>query len=215
MDKAMTDTTYHLAKHDSARIGMLTASVSRAAGGIYDAVRWLSRELNADNYYHVQVFGLMDEFTETDMPGWGTVPLSVFTLKGPRSFGYSPELFPALQSAKLDLLHIHALWMYPSIASFNLAKFSKNPYIISPHGMLDKWSLRNASWKKHLARLLYENKHLEGAACLQAASFSEADSFREIGLKNPICVIPNGIHFPENSLADKQPDWKKDRKSDV
>jgi poly(glycerol-phosphate) alpha-glucosyltransferase len=52
-------------------------------------------------------------------------------------------------------------------------------------------------WKKRVAALLYENQHLRGAACLRALSEAEAQSIRSYGLRNPICVIPNGVDLPD------------------
>ena len=66
-----------------------------------------------------------------------------------------------------------------------------------PEGMLESWALRNGRWKKRIAALLYENEHLRGAACLRALSDAEAQSIRSYGLRNPICVIPNGVDLPD------------------
>jgi poly(glycerol-phosphate) alpha-glucosyltransferase len=63
--------------------------------------------------------------------------------------------------------------------------------------MLEPWALRNARWKKRIAAALYENQHLRGAACLRALSEAEAQSIRSYGLRNPICVIPNGVDLPD------------------
>jgi poly(glycerol-phosphate) alpha-glucosyltransferase len=63
--------------------------------------------------------------------------------------------------------------------------------------MLDAWALRNSHWKKRIAATLYERKHLEDASCIRALCQAEAESIRACGLRNPICVIPNGIGLPE------------------
>ena len=63
--------------------------------------------------------------------------------------------------------------------------------------MLEPWALRNAKLKKRIAALLYENEHLRRAACLRALSKAEAESIRAYGMRNPICVIPNGVDLPE------------------
>ena len=44
---------------------------------------------------------------------------------------------------------------------------------------------------------LFENANLRGAACLHALCLPEAEAIRAYGLKNPICVIPNGVDIPE------------------
>jgi poly(glycerol-phosphate) alpha-glucosyltransferase len=68
--------------------------------------------------------------------------------------------------------------------------------------MLELWALRNARWKKRIAGAIYENQHLRGAACLRALSEAEARSIRGYGLRNPICVIPNGIDLPDLRESD-------------
>jgi poly(glycerol-phosphate) alpha-glucosyltransferase len=97
------------------KIGLLTASVSRRAGGLYDATRHLAHALHA-LALDVTVFGLADPDTERDQPGWDGLPVQTVAVRGPRFFGYAPALSPALQRTDLDLLHTHGLWMYPSVA---------------------------------------------------------------------------------------------------
>jgi glycosyltransferase involved in cell wall biosynthesis len=69
--------------------------------------------------------------------------------------------------------------------------------------MLDRWALNNSKWKKRVAAFLYEDRHLHEAACIRALCDSEAESIRAYGLRNPICVIPNGVELPE-----KVGNWK-------
>jgi poly(glycerol-phosphate) alpha-glucosyltransferase len=73
--------------------------------------------------------------------------------------------------------------------------------------MLDLWALGNSSWKKRLAGALYERRNLRGAACLHALCEADARAIQAYGLKNPICVIPNGID-PPPSLEAPPPDWE-------
>jgi len=65
--------------------------------------------------------------------------------------------------------------------------------------MLDPWAVKNSAWKKRLALLLYEREHLANAACIRALCEAEAKAIRAFGLKNPICIVPNGIDIPEVS----------------
>lgn len=188
------------------KIGLLTASVSRRAGGLYDAIRHLAHALHTLSV-DVQVFGLTDHDTGRDQPGWGALPVQTVEVRGPRSFSYAPVLNSALQNVNLDLLHSHGLWMYPSAASLHWAKSHGKPYLITPHGMLDPWAVRNAYWKKRIAGWLYETAHLRGAACLHALCASEAEAIRAYGLRNPICIIPNGIDPPAATLP-APPLWR-------
>jgi poly(glycerol-phosphate) alpha-glucosyltransferase len=63
--------------------------------------------------------------------------------------------------------------------------------------MLDPWALRASRGKKLVARLLFQQRHFKGAACIHALNDSELRSIRAYGLRNPVCVIPNGIDVPE------------------
>jgi poly(glycerol-phosphate) alpha-glucosyltransferase len=58
--------------------------------------------------------------------------------------------------------------------------------------------MRHSSGKKKLAAWLYENAHLHGAQCLHALCDAEEAQMREVGFRNPICVIPNGVALPEH-----------------
>lgn len=148
-------------------IGILTASLSRRAGGLYDATRYLAQSLR-HTPLDLHIFGLADPDTSRDRAGWGQLPVQTFAVRGPGFFGYAPALAPALATANLDLLHVHGLWMYPSVASRQWSQRQQKPTVITPHGMLDPWAVRNARWKKRIAGWFYENAHLCGAACLHA-----------------------------------------------
>src|SRR5205807_2621978 len=75
------------------------------------------------------------------------------------------------------------------------------PYMISPHGMLDPWAIRHHRWKKVLAYAVFETNHVHGARCIRALCDSEARDIRQLKLKNPVAVIPNGVDLPELRVA--------------
>ena len=193
----------------SMKIGILTGSVSRSAGGTFEAIRNMAQELHRLPQVDVSVFGIRDEAFDADAASWGSVPIEAFAAAGPRSFGYAADLYPALRHAAIDLLHVHGLWMYPSVAAQRWRRHTRRPGMISPHGMLDSWALANAGWKKRIAGLLYEDRHLRQGACIHALCQAEANAIREFGLRNPICVIPNGIDDTEASRV-SAPDWRKE-----
>jgi glycosyltransferase involved in cell wall biosynthesis len=177
------------------RVGFLVSSVSREAGGLFQSVRGFAKAVASTNA-NVRVFGIRDEQSAVDLQEWR--PLSVQTFRPRlRAWGYSNQLVPAMLDADLDILSVHGLWKYCSVGSQRWHRQTGRPYVVHPHGMLDSWALRNARWKKRIAAALYENQHLRGAACLRALSEAEAQSIRSYGLRNPICVIPNGVDLPD------------------
>jgi glycosyltransferase involved in cell wall biosynthesis len=182
------------------RIGMLTSSASRNGGGVFPAACGLAAALEEIGPISVKLFGVEDEYSADDQALWRNLEIRAERPAGPRSFGFAPHLSGSLQSAGLDLIHVHGIWMYPSIASHHWARRQRRPYVVSPHGMLDSWAVANSRWKKRIAGALYEHRHLRGAACLHALTAAEAKAIRAYGLRNPVCVIPNGVQIPEHSL---------------
>jgi glycosyltransferase involved in cell wall biosynthesis len=173
----------------------LTASVSRNAGGLFESVRRLVQSL-ADTGMEVCVFGTEDEHTAEDIGLWSPVQVKAFRPIGPHQFGYSPQFRRALEEFVPDLVHTHGIWVYPSIVTNQNRRRQGVPYIISVHGMLDPWAVRNSHWKKVIAHFFYEGAHLRDASCLRALCEAEARSLRQFGLTNPIAIIPNGIDLP-------------------
>ena len=178
------------------RTANLTGPISRAAGGLYESVRRLVQELQLTGL-EVSVLGTLDDFTQYDISAWDPVTIRAFLPLEPKQFGYSPDYYEFLKSYRPEILHTHGIWIYSSIATHRYALKYRIPYMISPHGMLDPWAVRNAYWKKWIARHLYEDAHLRDSSCLRALCDSEAQAFRTYGLKNPIAVIPNGIDLPK------------------
>ena len=205
----------------------LVGSVSRLAGGLFESVRRLHQELLGEGVktlkrealqratvwcdeigprgrpgkLTVEVLGLRDEFTETDLPAWRGVPVRTFKSFGLRSFGFAPGLARELILLKPELVHVHGLWQFSSLAAACWRRFTRRPCLVSPHGMLDDWAVRHAAWKKRLAWAVYERQHLRAAACIRALCEAEARSIRRLGLTNPICIIPNGVDLPAEPIA--------------
>ena len=187
------------------KVGLLTAHASRRAAGVWVGVAQLGKAL-AEYGVDVEIFGLADDRTETECPGWDGPPLRLHGVLGAEAFGYAPRLARSLHAQRLSLLHANGLWMYPSLASFRWSSGARRPYLVAPHGMLDPWAVSRAAWKKRLVARWFENAHLAGAACLHALSEAEARAIRACGLINPICVVPNGVD-PPRDVEPAPPGW--------
>ena len=153
---------------------MLTASASRLGGGVFEAVVAQSEIVTACGGEPI-VFALDDEHSAHDRARFGGVEVQTFAVRGPRQIGYAPGLVAGLVAARLDCLHLHGIWMYPSRAGAKWAEATGSGYVISPHGMLDPWITERGRWKKALARAGYER------AGWRRASFLHALTARELG----------------------------------
>lgn len=176
-------------------IGFITSSLSRQAGGIYDAARFLAQYLNSIPDTQVSVFGLADEHTRDDLAGWGDCPVHYFTTKGPRALGYAPGLGDKLLRSNLDVVHQHGIWTLVSQDTHRWHLQSSKPYLISTHGMLDEWAVRNSAWKKKLFALYCESANLRDASHIHVGSSAEEQAVRNYGLSNSMVVLPNGVEI--------------------
>lgn len=113
---------------------MLSTWLSPRNGGVYEAVlaqAAMLRDLGA----HPVMLGTGDAVP----PGPGGVETHLLRAAGPSVGGYAPGLARALDDTRLDLLHLHGIWQYPSLAASRWAERTGRPCLISPHGMLDPW----------------------------------------------------------------------------
>jgi poly(glycerol-phosphate) alpha-glucosyltransferase len=189
-------------------------SVSRANGGIYEAERRLQRTLQSKSGIAIDIVGLRDPMTDTDLAGWWPLAPRALPLIGPRAWGYASGFEEALLQSRADLGYVAGLWKYPAMAAQRWSHATRKPLIIAPHGMLEPWAVRHSGWKKKAAGWLFQNAQLRRAACLRALSSSEVASFRAYGLKNPVCIVPNGVDLPTPTAAPapRHPRFPADRK---
>ena len=115
---------------------------------------------------------------------------------GPAALRYSPRAerwAASAEAADFDVLHQHGIWLALSRMTIRWRKVHGGPTVITPHGSLEKVPLTYSRWKKTLALAAYERENLRGASCLHATAEREVDGFRDLGLRNPVAVIPNGV----------------------
>ncbi len=177
------------------KVSQVVDSVSRNAGGVFFSVNSLAHALSRLGI-DLSIHGLRDAFSEDDKPAWSPLELHLHGTVGPRGLGFSPSLTRTLLGGTDDLLHVHGAWQAQSHSVHTWHRRTRRPYLISPHGMLDPWALSRSRFKKRLAALAYERAHLRDAGCLHALCSQEVDSIRNYGLRNPVCLLPNGVDLP-------------------
>jgi glycosyltransferase involved in cell wall biosynthesis len=177
------------------KLAILTASISRNAGGLFQSVRYSSQEL-ARTGNVLTVCSTRDQFSTDDIDVWAPLLPLVFPHIGPQALSWAPGMLKHLRQSSPDLVHVHGIWQGPSIASLLYHLKCRRPFLVSPRGMLDPWALARSHWKKRICSALFEHHHLLRARCLHALCNPEARSFRAYGLTNPIAIIPNGVDLP-------------------
>ena len=94
------------------------------------------------------------------------------------------------------ILHDHGVWLHMNHAAAVTARRLGLRRVVSPRGMLDGWAMSYHSWKKRLAWHAYQERDLRSANAFCATSKLEAEAIRNLGLAQPIAIIPNGVDVP-------------------
>ncbi|MCQ8105929.1 glycosyltransferase [Methylomonas sp. SURF-2] len=111
---------------------------------------------------------------------------------------------------KGDIIHAHGLWLMPNIYPYNIAKSNEAKFILSPRGMLSKWSLNRSRVAKIFMGKLGQYSAILNSHCIHVTAESEYDDVRAFGYKGPICIIPNGIDLPDKpAVINKEKTIKK------
>lgn len=177
---------------------------TRYGGPIY-SVHALCRTL-AKHGHDVHVFT-----TNVDGSGVSAVLLGApVDLEGvkvwyfPTSIGrrlyHSPAMAAALaaQVRSFDCVHLHSVFLWPTMAAARAAVRCGVPYVIAPRGMLvgDLIKRKSRFWKQAWIAL-FERRNLQRAAAVHVTSEIEATELRKLGLPaRRIVVVPNGVDMP-------------------
>lgn len=135
---------------------------------------------------HLQASGLDAHFISGNAATDAIAKKHVVGLDG-RGFRHLP---PGLLSS---VVHIHGLWTPFEYQAFHEARRRRAVIVMSPHGALEPWAFDHKRTKKRLAWWMYQKRALQAANLLVVNSRQEAERLRQLGLRPPIAVIPNGV----------------------
>jgi glycosyltransferase involved in cell wall biosynthesis len=143
---------------------------------------------------------------------WQGVPVLAFPRWSPplrplREFAVTPGLnrWLARHLGDFGLLHVHALFSWPSTTAMAQARRACVPYVLRPIGQLNHWSLRRSACRKRLLLHLIERRNLKGAAALHFTTEAERDEAAAQGLATPSFVLPLGVEAPAAPPAGPPP----------
>ena len=184
----------------------VTPSMSPAWGGPTVAVSELTSELSRQGVgcEIVTTRGHRVGINQVPSPG---VPIYSFDTGFPARIwtAYSGELprFLNDKAASFDLIHIHEVWHHPGYAAFRAARKHNLPCILTIHGELSEWGLRQKALKKRIYRLVLLDGMLRNVSALHALTRAEKEQIIKLGYETPVVVAPNGIEAaPFEALPD-------------
>jgi glycosyltransferase involved in cell wall biosynthesis len=176
----------------------------RYGGPIY-SVHALCQGLAAAGH-QVHVFTTsVDGPNDSDVPHEGPVSLDGVHVHYHRSrwfrrLYYSTDLASQLGSAvsKFDVVHLHSVFLFPTMAGARSSVRAGIPYVLSPRGMLvrDLITRRNSVTKRAWIRFV-ERANLRRATRIHLTSEEERLALVDLGLDlAPTTIIPNGVGAP-------------------
>lgn len=124
---------------------------------------------------------------------------------------FSIELFQFLKKniQDYDVIHIHGIWHFGSLAPFLIK--SNAVKVITIHGLLDQWAVNHHRWKKDLVTFLYQKKLLGNADLIQINNKDEEqDVLRYLGYRpKNLVIIPNGMKMSDYQQLPEPGTFKK------
>lgn len=197
-----------LAGMDTSTPGVCRVRPVFAVGGLYstaNGVAWIMRDLAAAmgrQGHAVQVCGAdcygrgAKSIGEIFQPPTHWISAKGLWLGG---LSYAPGLKPLMREAihNADIVHNHSLWMLPNSYASRIARKLGKPVVITVHGALEPWAIRHSGWKKQIVGNWFQFRDLRDAACLHVNSVREMQGIRQMGFRNPVAVIPNGVNWEQ------------------
>ena len=97
------------------------------------------------------------------------------------------------QESKIDVIHIHGVWMYPQYSIAKLCNKLQIPFVLSIHGMYEPWLWKKGTLKKKLYFNLLSKKAFFKASYIHAITPTEQINLNKLFNHNHIIEIPNLI----------------------
>lgn len=175
------------------RVLHVTPSHARRDGGPSEVLRGLIPELSARG---VEVTVLStDKGVAPDDDDLATLcRLVTVRSRRPRGWNFAPRAINELRHLvpHVDVVHIHSVTSFTTTAAMIISRMNKVPYILEPHGALDRYHLDQGEAKKLLYNKIIDAWGFDG---LDAAIYSSSREAFEASstLSAPAIVIPLGV----------------------
>ena len=190
------------------RVGGPVVSVSEAAEAlvkkghrvtVFCSTSNLDRDLDVPVDQPLDVDGVEVWYCRREEPIQKWVPFVPY-LSRSIGFSYCPAMRRGLDRVmpSIDLVDTHMPFVYPSYAASHAAFRHRRPLVYHQRGNFDPARLRFRGWKKRRYIDLIERPIMRRATTLVGLTEAERASFRALGVKTPVEVVPNGVRLPED-----------------
>lgn len=104
-----------------------------------------------------------------------------------------------------DVVHVHGVWEFANVQISQAATSQRRPYVVSPRGMLDRWSVAQKAWKKRAYLQTCGRPWLAKAATIHLTADAELEQSSRWFPRQLGTVIPNLLDLaPFRSLPNPE-----------
>ena len=141
-------------------------------------------------------------------PGPATSPTSGPAIRAfPRDADFYSTSLPLRrwlrrETAQFDVIHVHELFTFPSIAGARAADRAGRPYVLTTHGVLMRWDrMHRRPALKRLSIALLERRVVDRAAVVHFTTDQERTESLEVVAPRRDVVFPLGLDLSEFASA--------------
>lgn len=184
-------------KMNKKQIIHIAEDISLSSGGLRSMITALDQYLNNQVDFTSEILTLKKESHDSyQLVNSKTNPWSY-------SKDYKSSLINAISSD--GCLHLHGVWMYPQYIASKIAQKKGLSTVITSHGMLEPFLLKDKGLKKNIYLKLFLQNIFKRTNVLHAITANEKDNlYRLTGHKN-IIEIPNLINFSNEVTFQYEP----------
>ena len=145
---------------------------------------------------------------DVDVRADTALPVHKFQYWPPERFAFSPGLTRFLwsQIPHFDVVIIHGLYLYSTLAASHLCRYFDVPYIIEPHGALDPFIHRRHRLRKTVVEWAFQNRATRHASAFWFSSEEEAVLAKPYILGRAFFVAPHAVDLsPFAACRDRKP----------
>lgn len=138
-------------------------------------------------HYYIATIPMIDKYIETLLAAIGDKAETMATA----SFG---ELRRECKRQKPDIIHVHGCWQWEMSRIKGLADKVGARIVITPHGMLQPWAMKQQRKSRKMPMtMLFQKKLIAGAYAVVAMGRMEAESLGAMGWNRRIETVKNSL----------------------
>lgn len=122
---------------------------------------------------------------------------------------WSHQIIKTIEINKIDVVHIHGVWMYPQYIAAKICTNNNIPFILTPHGMYEPWLWKKSTFKKNFVFKFLTKIFFSNAKYIHGITTDEILNLKSLFTTNNFIEIPNliSINHERNYTTNLKPKY--------